>query len=286
MSNANLNAKLAYDLCSWVDDGANGNPPSPWQTVWQPSKPGAGYSVILQNSSQPTTYAVVVQGTKNLGDAIFDMEVEHQTPYPYVNGTNVAVGALDDLKKVFNIQNSAQQTMIDFLQSRVLSANQFWVTGHSLGGATTGLLAPWIAYVLNGQKPVTALPANITAITFAAPAIGDTNFANFLNNQSNYSANCNVNDAVPHAWCLTGQFSIPKLYQLFPSPGPSPMPQDLQQIIEGKINKMQKNGVSYQQTNVMTFTFPSKPETEPPDKQWLAEMSYQHNVAYSTYFGN
>ena len=64
------------------------------------------------------------------------------------------------------------------------------------------------------------------------------------------------------------------------------MPQDLQQIIEGKINKMQKNGVSYQQTNVMTFTFPSKPETGLPDKQWLAEVSYQHNVAYSTYFGN
>lgn len=212
------------------------------------------------------------------------MQVENQDPYPYLYGANVAKGALNDLNQVFNAQNSAQQTMMNFLQPLIVSSNQFLVAGHSLGGATTGLLAPWIAYVLNGQEPVTQLPANISAITFAAPAIGDTNFATFLSNQPNYSANCNVNDAVPHAWCLTGQFSIPNMYLLFNSPGPSPMPSWLQKKIEHKVSKMQNNGVSYQQTDGATFTFPSKPEggTAP----WMAEMNYQHNVAYATYFGS
>lgn len=52
-------------------------------------------------SRPPQAYAVVVQGTKNPLDLIFDMQAENQTPYPYVNGTNVAVGALSDLNQVF-----------------------------------------------------------------------------------------------------------------------------------------------------------------------------------------
>ena len=171
--------------------------------------------------------------------------------------------------------------MISFLQPLIVPSNQFLVTGHSLGGATTGLLAPWIAYVLNGEKPVTGLPANISAITFAAPAIGDTNFANFLNRQSKYSANCNLNDAVPHAWCLTGHFSIPNMYQLFPQPEPHPMPSTPKQIIEGIVNQMKKNGVSYQQTNEATFSVESTPM-----KTWEAELGYQHNDAYDIYFGS
>jgi len=118
-------------------------------------------------------------------------------------------------------------------------------------------------------------------MTFAAPAIGDTNFATWLDNQSNYSANCNVNDAVPQFWCLTGQFSIPNLYQLFPSPGPSPIPSDLKSTIVGIVNAMQKNGVSYQQTNVAKFTFAST-----PTDSWIIELIYQHNNAYDTYFKN
>jgi hypothetical protein len=226
-------------------------------------------------------------------DAIFDMEVENQTPYPYVTGCNIAVGANRDLNQVFNNQNSSGVTLMNFLQPLIVATNQFLVTGHSLGGATTALLAPWIAYVLNNQQPVTALPGNVNAITFAAPAIGDTNFANFLNGQSNYSANCNINDAVPHAWCLTGQFSIPEMYKLFPAPGPHPMPHNLKKKMEKKVHKMKKHGVSYQQTNAATFTFPSatlidtkQTGEKQADQEWEAELGYQHNVAYDTYFGS
>ena len=200
MSGPSISANEAYSLCFWVDNGATIGPPSPWQSVWQSSMPGAGFAAVVQNSNQPTSYAVVIQGTKNLMDAIFDMQVEKQVPYPYVSGCNIAVGANNDLNQVLNNLGSSGVTLSNFLQNTVIkSSNQILITGHSLGGATTALLAPWIAYVLNNQQPITALPSNVTAITFAAPAIGDTNFANFLNGQSNYAANCNVNDAVPHA---------------------------------------------------------------------------------------
>jgi hypothetical protein len=98
---------------------------------------------------------------------------------------------------------------------------------------------------------------------------------------SNYSANCNVNDAVPHAWCLTGQFSIPNMVQLFPAPEPSPMPAVLQLFLEGMVAQMKKNGVSYQQTNTATFTVASTPQ-----KSWEAALGYQHNDAYEIYFAS
>jgi pimeloyl-ACP methyl ester carboxylesterase len=262
-----------------VDQGAQGNPPTPWKTVWLPSKPGAGYSAVLQNSNQPTYYAVAVQGTKNGTDVLYDVRVERQVVFPFADGTHVSVGAMEDLKKVFYTLNDALESMERFLQPLIVPANQFLVTGHSLGGATSGLLASWIAYHLNLQKSVTVFPANVSAITFAAPAIGDSNFADFLNRQSGYSANCNTNDAVPHAWCLEGQFSIPNLYKLFPSPGPSPMPPDDKLIVESIVAQMKKNGVSYQQTNVSTFTFPTT------SASWMDELGYQHNYAYEQHFG-
>lgn len=294
MSGPSISANEAYSLCFWVDNGATIGPPSPWQSVWQSSMPGAGFAAVVQNSNQPTSYAVVIQGTKNLMDAIFDMQVEKQVPYPYVSGCNIAVGANHDLNQVLNNLDSSGVTLSNFLQNTVIkSSNQILVTGHSLGGATTALLTPWIAYVLNNQQPVTALPSNVTAITFAAPAIGDTNFANFLNGQTNYSANCNVNDAVPHAWCLTGQFSVPNMYLLFPKPGPHPMPHNLKKKMEKKVHKMQKEGISYQQTNATTFTFASTKELDSKqhgekkaDSEWEAELGYQHNVAYDTQFGS
>ncbi len=294
MSGPSISANEAYSLCFWVDGGALVNPPSPWQTVWISSQPGAGFAAVVQNSSQPTSYAVAIQGTKNLMDAVFDMQVENQVPYAYVAGCNIAVGANHDMNQVLNSQNTSGVILSSFLQTTVInSSNQVLVTGHSLGGATTALLAPWIAYVLNNQQPVTALPSNVTAITFAAPAIGDTNFANFLNGQTNYSANCNVNDAVPHAWCLTGQFSIPNMYLLFPMPGPHPMPHNLKKKMEKKVHKMKEHGVSYQQTNATTFTFASTKERDPKqhgekkaDHEWEAELGYQHNVAYDTQFGS
>jgi lipase (class 3) len=280
MSDPSPSAKMAYSLCSWVDGGAVGKPPSPWQTVWIPRQAGAGFSAILQNSGQPKSFAVAVQGTKNIIDVICDVRVGKQTSFAYVAGTNVSVGAPVDLKLVFNAQDSSGRTMISVLEPLVVAATQFLVTGHSLGGATTGLLASWIAYVLNGQKQVTALPANINAITFAAPAVGDAGFANFLDRQSNYSANCNVIDAVPHAWSLTGDFSIPVMFKLFPMPAPHPMPLTLQLVIDGIVIEMKKNGAVYQQTKTATFSVSSAPQ-----KSWEAELGFQHNDAYEIYFG-
>jgi hypothetical protein len=272
-------AQLAYSLCYWVDSG--GNLPSGWQAIWTPSGPAPGYSVVFQYSNQPV-YAIVSQGTKAVWEAILEAVVAHQTSFPYVTGTNVALGNFDLLNTTLALKNSEGVRLGDVVKDLAQAGNQILVSGHSLGAATATLLAPYMGFLINGN-PISALPSNITAMTFGTPAVGDANFANFLNNQSNYTAYFNTNDAIPCLWSCTGQFSIPNMYQLFPSPGPSPIPGLLQQSIQDIVDRMQKNNVSYQQTNAVTFTFASTPQNgiDP----WLEELMYQHNTAYDIEFG-
>jgi len=158
------------------------------------------------------------------------------------------------------------------------------VTGHSLGAATATLLAPYIGFLINGKKPVPTLPSNITVFTSGTPAVGDTQFANFLNNQPNYQACFNENDAIPCLWSTSGQFSIPNMYNLFPPPEPNPMPDSpVKSLIEDIVRRMTDNMVSYQQSKAVTFTFETIPE--PGQDPWMEELMYQHNTAYDVYFG-
>jgi hypothetical protein len=275
-----FDARLAYSLCYWVD--SRGDLPSGWQVIWTPNGPGPGYSVVFQYSNQPV-YAIVSQGTKDVWEAILEAVVAHQTSFPYVIGNaNVALGNFDLLNTTLALKDSKGVRLGDVVTDLAQTGNQILVSGHSLGAATATLLAPYMGFLINGS-PISALPSNITAMTSGTPAVGDTNFANFLNNQSNYTAYFNTNDAIPCLWSCTGQFSIPNMYQLFPSPGPSPIPALLRQSIQDIVDRMQKNNVSYQQTNAVTFTFPS---TQQNGKDpWLEELMYQHNTAYDVEFG-
>jgi hypothetical protein len=267
-------------LCYWVD--SDGNLPSGWQVYWTPSGPGAGYSVVFQYSNQPV-YAIASQGTKDVWEAILEAVVAYQTPFPYIaENANVALGNFDLLNTTLDLRDSNGVLLRDVVTEIAQASNQILVTGHSLGAATATLLAPFIGSLINGN-PISALPSNITAMTFGTPAVGDANFANFLNNQSNYTAYFNTNDAIPCLWSCTGQFSIPNMYQLFPLPGPGPIPDVLHLAIQDIVDRMQKNNVSYQQTNAVLFTFEAVQETG--KDPWLTELMYQHNTAYDVEFG-
>jgi hypothetical protein len=276
-----FDARLAYSLCYWVDSG--GNLPSGWQAIWTPSGPGQpGYSVVFQYLNQPV-YAIVSQGTKDVWEAILEAVVAHQISFPYVTGNaHVALGSFDLLNTTLELKDSKGVRLGDVVTDLAQTGNQILVSGHSLGAATATLLGPFIGFLINGG-PISALPSNITAMTSGTPAVGDTSFANFLNNQSNYTAYFNTNDAIPCLWSCSGQFSIPNMYRLFPPPGPSPIPGLLQQSIQDIADRMQGNNVSYQQTNAVTFTFASTPESG--TIPWLAELMYQHNTAYDVEFG-
>jgi hypothetical protein len=69
------------------------------------------------------------------------------------------------------------------------------------------------------------------------------------------------------------------MYELFPSPGPHPMPQNLQTRIQNKMSGIPP-GFSYVQTEGISFSFPSEATSS-----WTDELSYQHNTAYDVQFG-
>jgi hypothetical protein len=122
------------------------------------------------------------------------------------------------------------------------------ITGHSLGGTIASLMAPWLASLILDQTPRTdPLPSQILAVTFAAFAAGKQQFADYLNNSSQYQPNINVNDIEPHVWATSGAYSVDYIYGTFPLPGP-PIPDYIKVGLGVKVATIPKN-FTYVQTN-------------------------------------
>src|SRR5262249_37980147 len=155
-------------------------------------------------------------------DAIIDFSIDQPAGFAAISGAEVANGATTGLSNVLSLVDGGGQSMNQFLASIDWSEASLFVSGHSLGGTLASLMAPWAAVNLfQQQQPLGQLPASVQAITFAAFAAGNKAFADFLDAQSNYQANFNQNDAVPHVWARIGAYSVHNMYKLFPSPGPS-----------------------------------------------------------------
>lgn len=283
----NAAATEAYSLCNWVDTGAKGNPPASWSVLWQPADPTVpGYAVILKGATA-NSYAVVIQGTKDKQDWTWDMDCQTQVAFPFVANANISQGAANALAGALSNTDDTGTTFASALKGISQPANSFLLTGHSLGGFLTSILAAWLSSQLTGNNTITALASQISPITFAPPAMADSNLASFLNSQANYTAYFNTNDAIPYVWAMSGNFSVPNLYNLFPAPGPSPMPQNFETQVAKNVTAMQNNNVSYQQTNGITFTVAT---VKPPigniiaDQKWMWELTYEHNTAYYNYF--
>ncbi len=292
-------SQLNWSLCAWIDNVAKQpNPPSPWTIAWQPSEIGADYSAVLFNG---TMYALVIQGTHGSIDWHEDLDCETWGAFAPVSGAMVATGANTALTDMLAQTNSEGQDLSSYLQSISGSwsdSNFLIITGHSLGGTLTALAACWIGFqYINGQQPLTALPTNIQAMSFAPFAAGNAALADFLNGSPNYVPCLNQNDAIPHAWAwdtdVNPLFNTTNLLtNLFPAPGFAPMPDSqLRTTIEKKVTQMQTGKISYVQTvgqYSYQFAFLSKPQNPGKhDKKylWDQEADYQHNTAYSTAFG-
>jgi triacylglycerol lipase len=286
MSFTPISADTAYALCSFVDTGT-GNLPTGWTPVWTPvAIKDSNYASVFQYTDG--TLALVVQGTKNVLDALEDFEVATQEDFKWITGAKIALGTEQAKKKTLSLADTAGTTLEQYLTA-LESGSQLLVTGHSLGGNLASALAPWIAGTVPAfggpHHPLAALPASIQGITFAAPTAGNAAFAAFLNAQSNYQANFNLNDVIPHVWAVTEPLNANDIQKMFVG-GPNPCPTKIWDKIQAKLTKIQGKGLNYTQTKGQFFTFPIKqePTTESATVQWLSELAYQHNNAYASQF--
>jgi len=307
-------AHLAYSFCAYVD-GMPDALPAGWTEVWAPTSGSrrhlkGNYAVLLlaadpQASPQLT---LAIQGTQDLEDVLQDFHVVPQLPFAPIRDAQIAHGSHHGLHELLELEGTYQGSTqsLDSLLKSLPAGSSLLVTGHSLGGNLASVLAPWIAANVAAfgpnQQPLERLPANLTAITFAAPTAGNAAFAQFLDaNPDRYAAHFNRNDVVSNVWAQSGPLQIDNIYGLFPAPGPSPAPALIGDVLSRKINQMASAvpPVSYTQTKGTIFDFlpavPDPPPIDPPPSDpppidpspldpWLWELGYQHNYAYCRHF--
>jgi Lipase (class 3) len=274
--------------------------PSGWHTILCPKFGNGNYAVILESLAGTSQLAIVIQGTKDAWQMVNDFDINQPGPFvnlsgaPMISEASIANGANTALTNVLNLEDGGGQSSGSAKSGIDWSNYSVLITGHSLGGTIASLLAPWLAFLILDQTPRTdPLPSQILAVTFAAFAAGKQQFADYLNNSSQYQPNINVNDIEPHVWATRGAYSVDYIYGTFPSPGP-PIPDYIKVGLGVKVASIPKN-FNYVQTNKPnTFAgtilpappFSQCPAGQQPTLQWEWEVgllpNYASGVNYSS----
>jgi triacylglycerol lipase len=218
-----------------------------WSLAWGPGDT-SGNQMFVAKHRDANRFAISIRGTVPkfslalLVDLFEDLDVNHPQPWPYplTAGAVVAGGTVDGLN-CLTAMTSGGLSLLDYIEAQVPAGSEILITGHSLGGALTTVLAPWLQYQLSQAGKAVA----ITPYTFAAPTAGNQAFADFYTNLFSRSFRYyNDIDVIPKAWA--GLLSI---RELFPSPGPS-CPWEIKDTVDvvnlwlGRID-----GVTYVQPN-------------------------------------
>ncbi|MGK9232314.1 hypothetical protein KXS07_11755 [Inquilinus limosus] len=194
-----------------------------WSLAWgpaqDPSQANLAYVAVRSESERTLSLAVVVRGTDwdapLLGlwnQIVQDLDADSQQAPPWTapTGALIADGTADALSRIAGMI-AGGQSLVDFLAGFYgAAANRqvpLQVTGHSLGGCVTTVLAPWLQAQL-GQR---SLSPTITPITYAAPTAGNQAFADAFRSAFPAAA-CyrNTLDIVPKA--MADLDEIPLIY--------------------------------------------------------------------------
>ena len=177
-----------------------------------------------------------------LVDLYEDLDVSDPIPwqYPSVPGAVVAGGTIDGLNDVVAFTSDGVSFRA-FVDSQIApSGADIFVTGHSLGGALTTVLAPWLVYQLSQSNAKNA----VMPYTYAAPTAGNATFASYYTGlfKSSYRY-CNTTDVVPKAWA-----DLLSIKTLYTSPGPA-CPWELKGTIDLITDWLSSIKVGYTQPN-------------------------------------
>ncbi len=258
------------------------NPPNAtngdWALVWGPAVTAidAGNLMFVTYNKSTNQYAIAVRGTyPNFGLALLvdlyeDLDVSHPLAwqYPVVPGALVAGGTIDGLNDLIRFTSNGL-AFHNFVDSQIApSGAEIFVTGHSLGGALTTVLAPWLVDRLSQRNAKNA----VIPYTYAGPTAGNAAFASFYTGlfKNSYRYH-NTIDTVPKAWA--DLLSIKSLYS---SPGPA-CPWELKGGIDLVLDWLNTIKVGYTQPNGSGEILPGVPS---PTSDFFAEALDQHDHNY------
>lgn len=260
------------------------NPGGRWQCAWGPAQdPDQGNLVYVATYEYgpglPVFAAVTIRGTDaNIDDGwgIFeqiweDLDVTKQKPLPWASAGNalVAKGTLDGLTVIQNLTSGGlrlEAFLASFLADPRNNGPVLIVTGHSLGGCLTTVVAPSLQVTLAKQ----GVTNPIVPATFAGPTAGNAAFGDYFASSFPYSLRYfNSLDIVPRAWWdLDG---IETIYD----PNGVPVPDLAEALIIGFELAMDATGVSYAQPP--TNNSPLGGQFNPSAPSWYDQAGYQHH---------
>src|SRR5690242_928689 len=205
---------ISYDdpasICNGVATIPSIDPGGRWQCVWGPAYDDSNLvfaAACGSSAGQPAQVAVVTRGTDANVDhcglikqVIEDWDVVSHRKLPWApeSDSRIAQGTLDAFDVVTKLRHpNGKQTLLEFL-TKFLGAHpsaQLIVTGHSLGGCWSTVLAAWLSFALPSAA------TQIVPVTFAAPTAGNPEFANrFSSSFPSALRYVNTMDVVPYAW--------------------------------------------------------------------------------------
>lgn len=195
-----------------------------WKVVWGPalvsSKETPPYTFnpkhvtdnamyVAQSQDDTTQYFVGIAGTNaisNNGWFAQDFVVKETVNWPpsflglpAQSAGYISKGASVGLQNHWlKMTDKKHGTLVNYFAKEVANDSNVTVSGHSLGGCLSPVIATALADAMAAQVPAKKL--NITACPTAGPTPGDVDFANHLTSKISYDAMFNQHDMVPLAW--------------------------------------------------------------------------------------
>lgn len=182
---------------------------------------------VVRSVERPQRYVIAVAGTNPT--SVFDWMVEdlhvarqidwrhaggHAPGAAIAMGTAIGLSILQEMRPTGD-RPGAGRTLGELLKTVTSEDPSITVTGHSLGGALSAVLAQWLADTQG--KPGSWDPdrrATIALVPFAGPSPGNRAFAAHCDGTfgSRLRRRANRLDVVPQAWSLPTLDRIPDLY--------------------------------------------------------------------------
>jgi hypothetical protein len=274
----------------------NGTIPGSWALDWGPGidsdNSNLTYLCSYRNpAGVPLFFAVVIRGTDTsarplgvLDQLKEDLDAFHQVPWvgalstlpnpyqrtvPQVLEGKTAQGSIDGLNVILGLNAVNHSTLLDGLQQALADypGTPLVVTGHSLGGCQTQIMATYLSWQVGGLVPA------ILPNPFAPPTAGDAAFAASYDSLFPYGNFWfNTLDLVPHAFADVS--GIKDLWG--PSGGPA-CPDAMKLIVDLLAPLLPP--YSRPSVGVRTLVGSFNPRALPTDKietAWEAQLLYQH----------